>query len=233
FEPFFPVARAGGALPPGRAGDSHLRELSANARLFAEVVRQKARNRAEPEQLQLSIGRFELSARIDSLFDGRLLRQRLTTRKPKDLLGAWIDHLMVNCVRPTDSILITATKEKQPVVECFAPPNEDPRTLLAELLDFYWRGLCEPLPFFPRSSYAFAERTVHPTRGSSPLEKAQKAWGDSPQARENDFGLGPEREDDYFDLAFRNVADPLGQEFRDIAMAIFEPALAVMMKEKA
>ncbi|HEY1582999.1 MAG TPA: exodeoxyribonuclease V subunit gamma [Chthoniobacterales bacterium] len=233
FEPFFPVARAGGALPPGRAGDSHLRELSANARLFAEVVRQKARNRAEPEQLQLTIGRFEISARIDSLFDGRLLRQRLTTRKPKDLLGAWIDHLMVNCVSPTESILITATKEKQPVVECFAPPLEDPRTLLAELLDFYWRGLCEPLPFFPRSSYAFAERTVHPTRGSSPLEKAEKAWGDSPQARDNDFGLGPEREDDYFDLAFRNVADPLGQEFQDIAMAIFEPALAVMTKEEA
>ena len=75
FEPLFPVARARGTLPPGRAGESHLRELSANARLFAEVGRQKARNRAEPEQLQLTIGRFELSARIDSLFDGRLVRQ--------------------------------------------------------------------------------------------------------------------------------------------------------------
>ena len=31
--------------------------------------------------------------------------------------------------------------------------------------------------------------------------------------------MGPEREDDYFDLAFRNVPDPLGQEFQEIAMA--------------
>ena len=155
FEPLFPVARARGTLPPGRAGESHLRELSANARLFAEVVRQKARNRAEPEQLQLTIGRFELSARIDSLFDGCLLRQRLTTRKAKDLLGAWIDHLMMNCVRPTESILITTTSEKHPVIERFAPPAEDPRALLAALLDFYSRGLAEPLPFFPRSSYTF------------------------------------------------------------------------------
>ena len=98
--------------------------------------------------MQLTIGRFELSARIDSLFDGCLLRQRLTTRKAKDLLGAWIDHLMMNCVRPTESILITTTSEKHPVIERFAPPAEDPRALLAALLDFYSRGLAEPLPFF-------------------------------------------------------------------------------------
>ena len=232
FETLFAVARAGGALPPGRAGESHLRELAANARLFAQVVRQNARNQAQPEPLQLTIGRFELSARIVNLFDGRLLRQRLTTRKPKDLLRAWIDHLILNCFRSTESILITATKEKQPVVERFAPPAEDPRTLLAQLLDLYWQGLRKPLPFFPRSSFAFAERTVHPTRGSSPLEKARKAWGDSALPHDEEFGLGPEREDDYFDLAFRNVTDPLGPEFQEIAIKIFEPALKVMTKEQ-
>jgi exodeoxyribonuclease V gamma subunit len=232
-EPAFSVARAAGALPPGPAGDSHLRELSANARLFAEVVRENARNRAEPELLQLKIGRFELGARIDSLFDGRSLRQRLTTRKPKDLLGVWIDHLILNCFRPTESILITATKEKRPVIERFAPPSEDPRTLLATLLDFYWRGLREPLPFFPRSSFEFAERTAHPTKGSSPLEKARKAWGESALPHDDDFGLGPEHEDDYFDLAFRNVTDPLGPEFQKIALAIFDPALQVVTREEA
>jgi exodeoxyribonuclease V gamma subunit len=138
----------------------------------------------------------------------------------------------MNCVRPTKSILITATSEKHPVIERFAPPAEDPHALLAALLDFYSDGLSEPLPFFPRSSYAFAERTVHPTKGSSPLEKAQKAWGDSPLPHDDEFGLGPEREDDYFDLAFRNVKDPLGSEFQAIALAIFEPALGVMTKEE-
>ena len=40
---------------------------------FAEVVRQDvARNRDEPEQLQLTLGRFEVSARLDNLYDGRL-----------------------------------------------------------------------------------------------------------------------------------------------------------------
>jgi exodeoxyribonuclease V gamma subunit len=221
-------------LPPGRAGESHLRELFENARLFAEAVKEKAGGkRDEPEQVQLTVDRFEVRARIENHFDGRVVRQRQTTRKPADLLGAWIDHLLMNSVRPTESILISATKEKQPVIERFGPPPEDPRVLLGPLLQFYWRGLREPLPFFPRSALAFAERTVRPTRnGSSPLEKAQQAWGDSVQGRDQEFGQRFEREDEYFDLAFRNVPDPLGQEFQEIAMAIFEPALRAMTREQ-
>ena len=232
-EAWFSVARAGGELPPGRAGESHLRELSANARLFAEAVRANAGlERSEPEPVQLTIGRFELRAVIDNLYDGRLVRRRLTTRKPKDLLGAWIDHLLMNCLRPTESVLITATKEKQPVIERFGPIDTDAKASLGVLLDFYWQGLREPLPFFPRSSYAFAERTVHPTRGSSPLQKAQSEWGDSLSTRESGLGMSPERENDYFDLAFRNEPDPLGPEFQEIALAIFEPALKAMTEEK-
>ena len=232
-EAWFPVARAAGELPPGRAGESYLRELAANARLFAEAVQANAGlKRGEPEAVQLTIGRFELSASIDNLYDGRLLRRRLTTRKPKDLLGAWIDHLLMNCLRPTESVLITATKEKQPVIERFAPLGADAKVLLGALLDFYWLGLGEPLPFFPRSSFAFAERTVHPTRGSSPLQKAQSEWGDALSTRESGLGMSSEREDDYFDLAFRNLPDPLGPEFQEIALAIFEPALTAMTEEQ-
>ncbi len=232
-ERLFPAALAAGELPPGPAGAAHLRELSANVGHFAAVVRQYAQNRSAPESVQLTIGRFALSAQLDNLFDGCLVRQRLTTRKPKDLLSAWIDHLVSNCLRPTESILITATKERQPVIERFAPPAGDARMLLAELLDFYGAGLCAPLPFFPRSSYAFAERTFRPTKGSSPLEKARTEWGDSAQPHDRAQGLGPERDDEYFDLAFRNVPDPLGPAFQEIATAIFEPALKVMTKEKA
>ncbi|MGI8890236.1 MAG: exodeoxyribonuclease V subunit gamma [Chthoniobacterales bacterium] len=232
-EQLFPVALAAGELPPGLAGASHLRELSANVDHFAAVVRRYSQNRAEPESVQLTIGRFELNARLDNFFDGRLVRQRLTTRKPKDLLNAWIDHLVSNCLRPTESILITATKERQPVIERFAPPEGDARTLLAKLLGFYREGLCAPLPFFPRSSYAFAERTFRPTKGSSPLAKAKTEWGDSAQPHDRTQGLGPERDDEYFDLAFRNVPDPLGPAFQEIATAIFDPALKVMTKEKS
>jgi exodeoxyribonuclease V gamma subunit len=204
--------------------------LCDKARSFADVVRQHlVADLREPKELQRTIGRFEITAHIGNLHDGRLVRYRLTTRKPKDLLATWIEHLVVNCDRPTESTLITATKENQPVRERFAPPKTDAKVLLAELLEFYWRGLREPLPFFPRSSLIYAEHMLGLKKGHlSPLEQAQRKWGDCPMPWEPDKGEPPECEDDYFDLAFRHVLEPLDEEFQQIAMQVLAPALEVM-----
>ena len=229
-DPLLPVVRAGGDLPPGQAGELRLRQLCDNARGFADIVRQHvAADLREPEELQVTLGRFEVMAHIGNLHDGRLVRYRLTTRKPKDLLATWIEHLIVNCVRPTESTLITSTKENQPVLERFAPPKTDAKELLAELLDLYWRGLREPLPFFPRSSLIYAEYMLGLKKGRlSPLEQAHRKWGNSPMPWEPDKGEPPECEDDYFDLAFRHVPEPLGDEFQQIAMQVLAPALNVL-----
>ena len=97
------------------------------------------------------------------------------------------------------------------MIERFAPPTEDPRALLAALLDFYWRGLA-------RAAALFSHAARSPSRNGRSIRpkdllhsKRRKRPGAIRRSRDDDeFGLGPEREDDYFDLAFRNVTDPLG-----------------------
>jgi exodeoxyribonuclease V gamma subunit len=224
--PLFPVVRAAGELPPGHAGESRLRHLCANAQNFATLVRQYvSAPPQEPEQVQLAIGRFEISARIDNLHSGQLVRYRLTTRKPKDVLRAWIEHLVVNCTRATESVLITASKENEPVVERFAEVGSNAHELLEQLLELYWLGLREPLPFFPRSAFVYAEQMLQPSGKLSPLERAERKWGDSPMPWEPDKGEPPECEDAHFDLAFRNVPEPLGDKFQALAMTVFGAAL--------
>ena len=223
--PLLPIIRAGGELPPGHAGESRLRHLCDNARNFAALVRQYVSAAPEEaQQLQLATARFEISARIDNLHDGQLVRYRLTTRKPKDLLRTWIEHLLVNCTRAVESVLITADKENQPVVERFRS-IENARALLDELLELYWRGLQEPLPFFPRSSLAYAEQMLEPKGKFSPLEQAVRKWGQWPKSWEPDKGEPPERENEHFDVVFRNVPEPLDEEFQQLAMQVFGPAL--------
>ena len=224
-DPLLPIIRAGGELPPGHAGESRLRHLCDNARDFAALVRHYVSAAPEEaEQLQLTSGRFEISAHVDNLHDGQLVRYRLTTRKPKDLLRVWIEHLLVNCTRAAESVLITADKENQPVVERFRVA-EKARALLDELLELYWRGLQEPLPFFPRSSLVYAEQMLEPKGKFSPLEQAVRKWGQWPKSWEPDRGEPPERENEHFDLAFRNVPEPLGEGFQKLAMQVFGPAL--------
>ncbi len=227
FEPLLPIIRARGELPPGHAGEAKLRGLCEAAEDFAALVRQHLPiETAAPYEAQLAIGQFELSARLDNLREGQLVRYRLTTRKPKDLLRIWIEHLVINCDRATKSLLITADKNSQPVLEPFAAlDSKTAREELHKLLELYWRGLREPIRLYPKTSLLFVEKELKPSRNSTPLEAAWKKWYCRPEQWEADRGEPPESTDDYFYLAFRHVEDPLDEEFQRIARAVFRPPL--------
>ncbi|MEP6974310.1 MAG: exodeoxyribonuclease V subunit gamma [Spartobacteria bacterium] len=226
-DPLLPVLRASGDLPPGHAGDARLREMCEAAEEFAALVRQHVGPSAdEPRTVQLALDDFALSARLDKLHSGRLVHYRLTTRKPKDYMIAWIHHLAANSERATESVLITADKEGRPLLESFVPIEPNKATAgVRELLALYWRGLREPLRFFPRSSLAFVEQMLKQKGHRSPLEMAQAKWRRSPDLWEPDRGERPEADDPYFRLVFRNIADPLDEEFQQLSLAVFAPIL--------
>ncbi len=228
--PLLPVLRASGELPPGHAGDARVRQLIDSAEDFSEFVRQHlGAGSAEPRDVRLEVDDFRLSARLDQLHDGHLVHYRLTIRKPKDLLTAWIYHLIANSEQETDSVLLTADKEGGSVLNSFAKvDSEKAREHLRTLLQLYARGLREALPFFPRSALAYVEQTLHPKGRPSPLKKAQAKWRRSPDRWEPDRGEKPEADDQHFRLVFRNVAEPLTPEFEELARAIFIPILKGM-----
>jgi len=228
FEPLLPIIRARGELPPGHAGEAKLRGMCEAAVDFAALVRQHMPGDATtPHEVQLAIGGFELRARFDNLRDRQLVRYRLTSRKPKDLLRTWIEHLIMNCERPTESLLITADKNSQPFPERFRSVEATAaREQLHRLLELYWQGLREPLRLFPKTSLLFVEKELKPSRNSTPLQAAWKKWASPPEQWEPDRGEPPESADDYFHLAFRHVADPLDEKFQQLARDIFRPPLA-------
>ncbi|MEP6956682.1 MAG: exodeoxyribonuclease V subunit gamma, partial [Chthoniobacterales bacterium] len=233
-EPLLPMIRARGELPPGHAGEARLRAMCLAATEFAALVRQHLPDAGTtPFEVELAIDRFELRSRFDQLSQGRLVRYRLTTRKPKDLLRTWIEHLVINCERPTESLLITASKTGQPVLEQFATVTPAAaRAQLQALLELYWRGLREPIRFFPKTSLHFVEKELKPSRDSTPLQSARKKWASPPELWDAERGAPPESADDYFHLAFRHVRDPLDEEFQQLARAIFLPPLEAMEKTK-
>jgi exodeoxyribonuclease V gamma subunit len=97
--------------------------------------------------------------------------------------------------------------------------------ILQQLLDLYALGLTKPLPFFPASSFAFA----NPKGKKTPTEQALAAWEGN---EDEDLGKG-DLENPYFDLCFRNVANPLDDEFELLAKTVVEPLLAHRTEEPA
>jgi exodeoxyribonuclease V gamma subunit len=97
----------------------------------------------------------------------------------------------------------------------FDCPKDSPK-LLGELLEIYWQGLRRPAPFFPNSSWAYAEALM---KGKdNPGEDARKCW------EGNDYNYG-EMQDPYMRRCFPTF-DPRGSyEFARIAETVVMPAL--------
>lgn len=212
------VIRSWGILPPGTAGEVLYRQSVRAARTFVGAV-QAHLGTAPPSarEVRLEIGVFRLSGTVGDFRSGTLLRYRCATIKPKDQLSAWIDHLAWNAAAGKTEPALTTLVGKNGSLS-FSVPEESTQ-FLAQLLEFYWAGLREPLRFFPRTSFAYAEAIRRQRDPEAALKDARKEWESHP------FSDAPgECEDLYNKLAFGD-GDPLDEAFETLAKAVLEPLL--------
>ena len=219
---YLPLARAAGRLPHGMVGDCTYEEMRLGVERFVARTRPYLESpQPEPLPVDLTLGDFRLTGRISGRYGDRLLQQRYARVRPQDHLRAWITHLALGLAdSPRNSMLVGLRAEGEATwVAWNYGPVENGAGLLVGLLERYWEGLQRPLPFFPRSSWAYARLVLE--RGSpegEALRKASEIWvGD-------DYRRG-EREDPYYHLCFRDT-DPLDDEFQRLATDLFEPLLA-------
>ena len=212
------VIMSRGVLPPGTVGEVLYRQSLQEAGKFAVKIR-PLRGALPPSarEIRIDIAGFRLSGTIRDFHGDRLLHYRCADIKPKDQLAAWIDHLAwsVEAGRTAAATTILAGKdlsyEFSPVPEC--------ANYLTLLLETYWAGLKEPLRFFPRTSFAYAEALQKEEIPGKALSKAESEW-------ERTFGETPaEGEEPYNKLAFGN-GHALDEVFEQLALAILEPLLA-------
>jgi len=212
------LAAAGTELPDGALGAVVLdRELEAIQR-FADAVRQATAAPVLPPhqaavELDLDGETWRVRAGFADLRAHGLVRWRYDQARATDLLQAWITHLVL-CADPPPGV--------EPATQWLSldeprrfQPRPDAREQLAELLKLYRRGLCEPLPFFPKSAWKYL------TGGRSASKaNAQGAWQ---VVKRNPFAEGA---DPAYQLAFRGVVDPLADtDFYALAEQVFGPML--------
>ena len=217
------IARATGALPPGYSGDSGFKTLSRRAGEMAERIREHIRGEPlPPMSVDLTFGDYHLSGVLREVYPEALLRHRAAKVKARDMLNAWIAHLVLQCSAPRTGPNQTLLFAKEGVSIRFFPVA-DPAGLLADLIDAYAGGLRSPLPFFPDSSYEFARRTLHPTNAerTDPLDAARSKWQGNGWS-----GAPTESEDPWFELCFRGAADLFDDRWQSTAVRIYGPLLA-------
>ena len=209
-----PVQRATGTLPHGNIGKVRYREMSVDAEIFANTLE----NITEGKKLNnldidYEIAGFKIAGKITDIYEQGLIIFRYATVKPKDYLRAWIYHLLMctigdsKCARKTTLLGSNLVYEFDPV--------QNPEEILEYLLQVYWKGLSEPVHFFPATSYKYAHLLLVKEKFEyDALGIARKTWDG------NDFNPG-ESNDLYFDLCFRET-DPIDDEFERLSIDIFK-----------
>jgi exodeoxyribonuclease V gamma subunit len=208
---FLPVARCRGILPPAQHGEALFeaaaKEVSAFAGNLLEII--GARKELVPLDIDLQLGGFRLTGRIDRIWPDRMIRYRCARIKAKDQIRSWIEHLVLSAARqegyPRETLLFMADDSRS-----FAP-TESAADILQSILALYWEGLMKPLRFFPASAMAYAHKQEWD------LERARKRWAEG-------YNFPGEGEDPYFRLCFGQV-DPFNSEFERVARTLLEPLL--------
>ena len=217
-----PSVRAAGDLPHGYAGDSTFAEADAAGAQIATAIRFQAPGSVLPAATVVaSVGEWTISGTLGLFTQSALVRHRAALVRPRDLLAAWISHLVLCAAAPAGYPTRTVVVGSDRSVS-FAPmPAATATNALRPLLEIYERAHSEPVPFFAASAHALV------TRLRKDPDNADKAWREAERVWKGDSftEIQPESEDEWNHLVWQEHPEPLSREFARLAQVVFEPLL--------
>lgn len=214
--------RVSGWLPHGVLGNLLLDGYQHEVAQFAEKLTEQAINFLPPIEVDLSLGPFRLVGWLDNIDTSRgALFYRMGKLSGKEIITFLLSHLVINSIESNapgsdaqeSQAFATTSEYVTPEASLNLSPCHNAANILTNLLETYWRGLSEPLRFFPKSSYEFAAASW---ADKDPRAAARKTWfGDER------YGLG-ESNNPYYQLAFTD-GKPLDESFEALALELFAP----------
>jgi exodeoxyribonuclease V gamma subunit len=205
-------ARAGVEYPPGPLGDVMIdRELAQLMAFAAAVAADSAAPPLPPQAvsqiMEIEGDEWRLDGALPGVRTNGLVLERYVNVNPRDYMDAWIRHLILNALRPAGVEPQTVWHSRDGTFRLRALDGDAARTQLRRLVALYAQGLATPLPFFPRSSWAYVVN-------ERKLNYARSDWNSNPK-------YAGESAEPAIALAFRGVADPLDAEFEATADGVF------------
>ncbi|RXZ44779.1 exodeoxyribonuclease V subunit gamma [Crenobacter cavernae] len=212
-----------GLLPDGALGDAWLsRERDDSLAFAARLPSTLAEPLLPPQPFSIDFEGQTLVGELTGLRSagriGVLARASFTAER----IGWWLDHLALCAARPDGVEPISRWYAADGLFD-FAPVSQDAaREHLYAWLAHFNRGLVAPLPFFPRTSWAFAEaRAKSPDDLAKAFAAARAKWAPAFVAD----GGQPQSEEAEVALAFRAI-DPLADpDFVQLADALLLPLM--------
>lgn len=215
-----------GGLPPGAPGQCTVEDASVQVERILEASSSLREQPALELPIDVQLVEHRLAGTIDGVHGRHLLRLQFGTIHPRHRLAQWIQYLALYAQRPeVDWEAAIYGKDKKPRLLPAMRGSaraEQARVILQQLVGWYVRGQTSLIPFFDKTSYAWASRLRRQGERQA-KNKAREAW-------EGSYMVAGERADDH-------VTQVLGHEcplrelfalgFADLASAVWDPVLDV------
>jgi len=215
---------AEGKLPHGEPGKKAFAELVDEGESFWKQISNLDKGELLPPlPIDLVIGEFRITGRIDEIYSNGLFFSRPAKVKPTDRLRGWMYHLVLNLLSPTNCALKTSVLGKDASYSYEKPENA--KDNLEILLNLYFSGLSSPLLFVPESSLAFIEET---NKGKKKFEDCLKKAQFVYQGSEFAMGAGNEP---YYQKVFEGIDPVLEKKFPEISQQVFGTLLECESKD--
>jgi len=225
-ETLFEYFKASGKLPPGSGAASQYQALAREAAAFAEEVGHFAQGPpVKPQEVLIEFDEppVSISGRLCSLYAGWQVFYRCAGITAKDRLKAWIYHLALYSSGGSKTTVLLGRDEKVSYVPL---SMLQARQVLQNLAALFTSGLTRPLPFFPQTSYAYAEAAIAKGKDeAAALRAAALTWYPG-------YATAGEGEDVYIQTCF-GTEMPRGTAFQEIARTVYEPMFQHMEKLSA
>lgn len=229
------IYRAKGLLPHGTAGAVLYKENESVVRSFYSKITKYIEPGRQAESVEVDImgNGWRLKGIVSDLWGtgGRIVRFRIASVKPKDILKSWIIHLASVC-SPGDQVKKVETFVIGTKSVCQFSTPDDPVSILDSLIKLYRQGIKTPLHFFPASSMIYAKTLFNkkdvetgaiPTDTGSTDKAIKNAMAEF-KGSNMDIVSGEGQSED-IKLCFRHLETPLDDKFISLSTAIWIPVL--------
>ena len=205
-----PLVRARGLLPPGNLGVTEHRRGAIQVETLRQALEpHQAHLEAFPTMLDVDVGGYRVTGQVAGFLPGpgAVLWWRIGRIRDKDRLEVWLRLLALTCAteRALTAYVVGVTDAAQRAV-LSGPSPDQARGMLDSWLAAWRRGWSEPLPFFPKTSHAWATE--------QDLRKAERVWQD---------GMWSESQDPYHQLLCPE--GPHADGFEPLADALLAPLI--------
>lgn len=231
---FLDLEIAKGSLPPGSLGVVWFNEAKRDVEEFIEMWKDELKGvRQEPVVIDQELDGVRLRGELGPFVDDRqILFRCVKETKGKDRIRTWLRHLFLSAFQENGLETRFYSLDKK-FISLQPLPSDSARSIIRNLIRLYKRGMLEPLPFFPDTSYAFAcnqsPETKEETKEAKKTEskgimEARKKW------TSNKYHRG-EGEDSAIQLCFRE--EPFSNvEFENISCEVYNHFIKASAAEK-